>query len=70
MYLSRARTYIKRTNKLIDLGKWEEATSAARLAGSALDRAAQKGILHTRNAARRKSRLYRRLNQASPETGG
>lgn len=70
VHLSRARTYIKRTNKLIDLGRWEEARLAAQLAGSALDRAAQKGVLHARNAARRKSRLYRRLHQASSETGG
>ena len=69
VYLSRARTYIKRTNRLIDGGKWEEATLAAQLAGSALDKAAQKGVLHTRNAARRKSRLYKRLHQASSETG-
>jgi small subunit ribosomal protein S20 len=32
---------------------------------SALDRAAAKGVLHKRNAARRKSRLVRKLNEVA-----
>ncbi|MGB9301799.1 MAG: 30S ribosomal protein S20 [Anaerolineae bacterium] len=70
VYRSRARTYIKRANRLIDQGRSEDATSVVQLAASALDRATQKGVLHKRNAARRKARLYRRLHQASSETGG
>ena len=31
---------------------------------SSLDRAAEKGIIHANNAARRKSRLVKKLNQA------
>jgi small subunit ribosomal protein S20 len=69
VYRSRARTYIKRANKLIDQGRSEEATSVVQLAARALDRAAQKGVLHKRNAARRKARLYRRLRQGSSESG-
>ena len=69
VYRSRARTYIKRANKLIDQGRSEEATSVVQLAARALDRAAQKGVLHKRNAARRKARLYRRLRQESSESG-
>ncbi|MGH7910839.1 MAG: 30S ribosomal protein S20 [Candidatus Dormibacteraceae bacterium] len=42
----------------------EAAPELATAAISALDRAAGKGILHKNNAARRKSRLQRRLNQA------
>jgi small subunit ribosomal protein S20 len=34
---------------------------------SALDRAAQKGVIHRNNAARRKSRLMLRLNKASAQ---
>jgi small subunit ribosomal protein S20 len=34
---------------------------------SALDRAAQKGVIHKNNAARRKSRLLRYLNQAKQQ---
>jgi len=41
----------------------EEAREAVQVAVSALDNAAQKGIIHRNNAARRKSRLMRRLNQ-------
>lgn len=42
----------------------EEATQAAREAMSALDKAAVKGVIHKKNAARRKARLMRRLNLA------
>jgi len=34
------------------------------MAISVLDRAAQKGVLHPNNAARRKSRLMQKLNAA------
>jgi len=64
LYRSRARTFIKKTRKLIEEGKLDEAQVAARQATSALDRAAIKGIIHKNNAARRKSRLMKRLNQA------
>jgi small subunit ribosomal protein S20 len=70
VYRSRARTYVKRANRLIDQGKWEEATMVAQLAASALDTAAQKGVLHKKNVARRKSRLYTRLNRAGAENTG
>jgi small subunit ribosomal protein S20 len=42
----------------------EEARTATLAAISALDRAAQKGVIHRNNAARRKSRLMKRLVQA------
>jgi small subunit ribosomal protein S20 len=42
----------------------EEAPAATLAAISALDRAAQKGVIHRNNAARRKSRLMKRLAQA------
>jgi small subunit ribosomal protein S20 len=41
----------------------EEAKAATLAAVSALDRAAQKGVIHPNNAARRKSRLMKKLNQ-------
>lgn len=40
----------------------EDATAAVRSAVSELDRAAKKGVIHKRNAARRKSRLMKQLN--------
>ena len=42
----------------------EAAEVATMEAIVALDRAAQRGAVHKRNAARRKSRLMRRLNAA------
>jgi len=47
-----------------------EAGQAVRSASRALDKAATKGVIHKRAAARRKSRLARRLNRtlsAAPE---
>ena len=70
VYRSRPRTYIKRANRLIEQGRSEDAALVVQMAASALDRAAQKGVLHKKNAARRKARLYRRLHQASSESGG
>jgi small subunit ribosomal protein S20 len=40
-----------------------DARAATLAAISALDKAAEKGIIHKNNAARRKSRLMRRLSQ-------
>jgi small subunit ribosomal protein S20 len=43
----------------------EGLEEVALTATSALDRAASKGVLHKRNAARRKSRLVKRLNEVA-----
>jgi small subunit ribosomal protein S20 len=64
VYTGRARTAVKKARRLIDAGRLEEAREAVRVAASALDKAAEKGIIHKNNAARRKSRLMRQLNQA------
>lgn len=64
VHRSRARTYIKKTRQLIAAGEFDEAEVMASQAASALDRAAQKGVIHKNNAARRKSRLMQQLNQA------
>jgi len=61
---SAAKTYIDKAEKLIAAGSLEEARLAVNQAQSALDRAAEKGVLHQNNAARRKARLMHRLNQA------
>ena len=61
---STANTYVKRARRLIDAGELEEAQQVVRQAVSALDRAARKGVIHTNNAARRKSRLMKHLNAA------
>ena len=67
---SAARTAVRRARELIAAGAQEEAQAAVREAGSILDRAVSKGVLHANNAARRKSRLMRQVNalqQAGPE---
>ena len=62
---SRVKTDISKAEGLIAAGKVEDAQKAVILAVSQLDKAAVKGVLHTNNAARRKSRLVAKLNKAS-----
>ena len=61
---STARTYVKRARQLIEQGSLDEAETVVVQAVSALDKAAEKGVIHRNNAARRKSRLVKMLNQA------
>jgi small subunit ribosomal protein S20 len=64
VYRGSARTRVARARVAID-GNDPEAAKAATLAAiAALDKAAQKGVIHKNNAARRKSRLMKRLNAA------
>ena len=42
----------------------ETARQAVATAVTSLDRAAEKGVIHSNNAARRKARLVNKLNQA------
>jgi small subunit ribosomal protein S20 len=64
VYRSSARTYVKKVRRLIDEGSFEEAETVARTAYSTLDKAAQKNIIHPRNAARRKGRIMAALAEA------
>jgi small subunit ribosomal protein S20 len=61
---SAVRTYVKKATEAVASGGDEVAT-AVRAAVRALDRAAQRGIVHRNAAARRKSRLMARLHQLS-----
>jgi small subunit ribosomal protein S20 len=61
---STARTYVKKARRLIEAGELDQAEQVVRQAVSALDKAAEKGVIHRNNAARRKSRLVKFLNQA------
>ncbi len=58
------KTQIKTAQSLI-AGKGADAPESVVTAISALDKAAAHGIIHRNNAARRKSRLMRKLNQMS-----
>ena len=60
MYRSRVKTMIRKAEQLIFSGQSSE--EAVKAAISTLDKAAVKGILHKNNAARRKSRLMKKLN--------
>lgn len=64
-----ARTAVKKARTTVQTGKMQDAESAVRDAISALDRAAEKGVIHKNNAARRKSRLMRMLNQSKVAAG-
>ena len=55
------RTILGRANRSLDSGDFETAQPAVLNAVRTLDRAAQKGILHKNNAARRKSRMMAKL---------
>jgi small subunit ribosomal protein S20 len=61
IFRGRARTYVKKARTVLEAGNPEEAKAATLEAIRALDKAAEKGIIHKNNAARRKSRLMRRL---------
>ena len=59
MYRSRVKTMVRKAEDAIFSSQPSE--EAIRLAMSTLDKAAVKGIIHKNNAARRKSRLAKKL---------
>jgi len=61
------KTNITKAEKLIFSGEVQSAQGAVVAASSALDKAAKKKVIHPNNAARRKSRLMRKLNKAQAE---
>ncbi len=63
IFRGRARTYVKRARQEMATGDMTTSLEATQKAISALDKAAEKGVLHPNNAARRKSRLMRHLNE-------
>ena len=60
------KTQMTRAEKAIASSEPESAQVAVVAAVSALDRAAKKGVIHRNTAARRKSRLMKKFNQATP----
>jgi small subunit ribosomal protein S20 len=59
---SSLKTYIKKAVGEIHSGAQEASLESVRAAISNLDKAAQKGIIHKNQAARRKSRLMKKYN--------
>jgi small subunit ribosomal protein S20 len=62
--ISLCKTQIIKAESLIFSGELEKGSEAVVAAISSLDKAAEKGIIHPNNAARRKSRLMKKLNEA------
>lgn len=61
---SAAKTRVTQAEKLILASELEPAQRAVVAATSALDKAAKKRIIHPNTAARRKSRLSKKLSRA------
>ena len=61
---TKARTFVTKARRLIPSSDVDAAERAVRDAVVALDKAAQKGVLHPNNASRRKSRIMKQLQQA------
>ena len=60
---SQCKTNVTKAERLIFSGELETAQKAVVAAISSLDKAAVKGIIHLNNAARRKARLMKKLNE-------
>jgi small subunit ribosomal protein S20 len=63
--ISSTRTYVRKARVSLQSGTEADAQAAVRRAVIALDKAAQKGVIHRNKAARTKSRLMRQLNQGA-----
>ena len=65
---SATRTFMKKAQVAITGGETNPVADVIRQAISAVDRAARKGVIHPNNAARKKSRLMKRLNKQAAGT--
>ncbi|MDK2855834.1 MAG: small subunit ribosomal protein [Bacillota bacterium] len=66
---SRVRTAIRRFNEALNQADPEVIKQTLAKAFSVIDKAAAKGVLHKNNAARKKSRLCRKLAKAKAQVG-
>jgi small subunit ribosomal protein S20 len=62
------KTNINKAERLIFLGDLNAAQEAVAVAITSLDKAAEKGIIHANNAARRKSRLVKKFNELQAQS--
>lgn len=62
---TKVRTYIKKLRAALDGGKNEDIQKTLPETISVIDKSVQKGVLHKNAAARYKSRLTTRANQAA-----
>jgi len=61
------KTSTKKVRTAVSEGDAEAALERSREAARALDKAASRGVIHKRTAARRKSRLAKAANSAAAE---
>ncbi|HWR30404.1 MAG TPA: 30S ribosomal protein S20 [Negativicutes bacterium] len=62
---SSVKTAVRKTVETAAAGKVDEATTLLAKAASTIDKAASKGILHKNAAARKKSRLAKKVSVAA-----
>lgn len=62
---SLTKTAVRKAEGALSKGEIETARSEVKAASSSLDKAAGAGIIHANTAARKKSRLARKLNKAA-----
>ena len=67
VYRGSARVAVRNAQSAMEAGNAEETQAAMLQAISALDKAAEKGVIHKNNAARRKSRLMKRMSALNIE---
>ena len=67
---SQIKTMVSKAEELVFSSEPDKAQGAVIIAISSLDKAAQKGVIHPNNAARRKSRLMKKLNKALVDSKG
>lgn len=61
VYRGQARTFVRDARAALLAEDLDEARESTLMAVKALDKAAEKGVLHKNNASRRKSRLMKQL---------
>lgn len=69
LFRGSARTEVKKARLAVESGELESARKATHQAIKALDKAAAKGVIHKNNAARRKSRLMKKLTALEQAEG-
>ena len=62
---STVKTAVRKTVETAAAGKADDATTLLAKAASTIDKAASKGVLHKNAAARKKSRLAKKVNSAA-----
>jgi small subunit ribosomal protein S20 len=61
VFRGKTRTLVVKAKAAMDSGTKESSAEAIKIAIIALDKAAQQGVIHKNNAARRKGRLMKQL---------